>query len=538
MTLTGMLIGYLRFHDYPVLATESLISFAIVAGVGGVIGIVLIAVGPTRFRAMLIGLTILCFLDLQFNLIARIFIFPAGADTATRLSTLGIAFVCVFATLMLLLSTYQNIATIIAASAAAFLISAAVVPGDSIELGKELNPSHASVATDRPATLHLLLDGHIGIEGIPKDLPQGERVRDNLLRFYEKWGFRVFGRAYSPYFMTLNSIGSSVNAEVSTSDFEHATAGQRTGRRFQLLKNEYFRSVREAGAGIRVYQSDYVDFCSGLQPSPELCVTYAADSFSSIRNVALPSLAKSRLILDSYFRRSILLTGLNKLFAMLSGIAGIKPELETTAAKRHFFSLAVPAVIGDLRADMLANPGGKFFFAHLLLPHGPYVWDSQCAIRTKTSTWKSRRVGHDDLESVGTESYRAAAYNEYFAQIECVIRLLDDFFTALDNAGMMASATIIVHGDHGSRITLRDPIASHFDSLTKSDYVESFSTLFAIRSPDLEPGYDDRLQPLPNLYAEHLLKVSPPMKENVFFLRNTSPSTGDPGLKPVPMPEF
>lgn len=81
---------------------------------------------------------------------------------------------------------------------------------------------------------------------------------------------------------------------------------------------------------LRVYQSDYADFCSGLLPPPELCVTYAADSFGSIRDVALPPLARSRLILDSYFRRSMVVTGINKVLAIL-------------------------------RVDVHANPAGKFF---------------------------------------------------------------------------------------------------------------------------------------------------------------------------------
>lgn len=134
--------------------------------------------------------------------------------------------------------------------------------------------------------------------------------------------------------------------------------------------------------------------------------------------------------------------------------------------------------------------------------------------------------------------YRATAYEEYFDQIGCVIQLRENFFTSLDDAGLMNSATIIIHGDHGSRITMHDHIVNHFDTLTMTDYVDSYSTLFVIRSPNIEPGYDGQMRPLPNLFAEYLLNVPPPMKNNVYFRRNTTPASGDPVLRAVPMPEF
>ena len=107
----------------------------------------------------------------------------------------------------------------------------------------------------------------------------------------------------------------------------------------------------------------------------------------------------------------------------------------------------------------------------------------------------------------------------------------------IDKAGLLRDATIIIHGDHGSRITLRDPIIAYRDQATKIDYVDSFSTLFAIRSPEIEPGYSSRLRPLPNLIAEHILRMPAPMDDQTVFLRNDSKLEGI-DLMPVPMPNF
>jgi hypothetical protein len=107
----------------------------------------------------------------------------------------------------------------------------------------------------------------------------------------------------------------------------------------------------------------------------------------------------------------------------------------------------------------------------------------------------------------------------------------------IDKAGLLQDATIIIHGDHGSRITLRDPIIANRNQATIIDYVDSFSTLFAIRSPELEPGYSSQLQPLPNLIAEHLFGIPAPMDKQTVYLRNDSKLEGL-DLLSVPMPDF
>ena len=74
---------------------------------------------------------------------------------------------------------------------------------------------------------------------------------------------------------------------------------------------------------------------------------------------------------------------------------------------------------------------------------------------------------------------------------------LQGLFDALKVAGVFDEATIIVHGDHGSRINL----GSDQERLTPSGVVERFSTLFAIKSPQVTPGYDEHMSPLQDLLA-------------------------------------
>ena len=72
-------------------------------------------------------------------------------------------------------------------------------------------------------------------------------------------------------------------------------------------------------------------------------------------------------------------------------------------------------------------------------------------------------------------------------------------FAALKKADTYDRATIVLHGDHGARIGLTDPASATVSSLTPADYTDAFSTLFAVKAPDITPGVDPRMLPLTSL---------------------------------------
>ena len=72
--------------------------------------------------------------------------------------------------------------------------------------------SHVSavVPVPLPRIIHLILDEHIGLEGIPIDIPGGAELKARLLTFYRQYGFLTFGGAYSHYFYTENSVSNQI----------------------------------------------------------------------------------------------------------------------------------------------------------------------------------------------------------------------------------------------------------------------------------------------------------------------------------------
>ena len=104
---------------------------------------------------------------------------------------------------------------------------------------------------------------------------------------------------------------------------------------------------------------------------------------------------------------------------------------------------------------------------------------------------------------------------------------------------MFSRSRIIIHGDHGSRLYRREPNIANEDELLTSDYIDSFSALFAVKAPGLEAGYDRRMVAIQDVLAavahdQPLGQLSGPARKPYVLLRDPK------GVEMVrrPMPDF
>jgi hypothetical protein len=105
-------------------------------------------------------------------------------------------------------------------------------------------------------------------------------------------------------------------------------------------------------------------------------------------------------------------------------------------------SESVPMVDHILRSfeglhAVAANPAPTFTFAHILLPHAPFLLDEECRPLARPIS--------DDMEA-DTPEQRA----DYVGQVRCVDRLVLDLVTALLRRSSTPPVVVVV-GDHGSR---------------------------------------------------------------------------------------
>ena len=104
---------------------------------------------------------------------------------------------------------------------------------------------------------------------------------------------------------------------------------------------------------------------------------------------------------------------------------------------------------------------------------------------------------------------------------------------------MFDRAKVIIHGDHGSRLYLTEPTVDNKDELRKSDYVDSFSTLLAVKAPGLEPKYDEHIVAIQDALAavahdQPLDELSRRANQPYVLLRNLEGSE----MIRRPMPDF
>jgi hypothetical protein len=130
---------------------------------------------------------------------------------------------------------------------------------------------------------------------------------------------------------------------------------------------------------------------------------------------------------------------------------------------------------------------GELFVAHLMLPHSPYIYDADCRL-LPLDQWRERRT-------VMTAETRTELYARYARQLSCTTRLVRQMLDAIPEE-VRSDSIVIVQGDHGSRLALANPPLPEGKEMTAEDYRDTQLALFAVRSPWLEAGDDDRFSPI------------------------------------------
>lgn len=424
----------------------------------------------------------------------------------------------------------ENAFPILSAGFAALLVSLLVVPAQApLQSASGADAGARPSRDDLPPVVVLVLDEHMGLEGIPLDVEGGARTREAVRDVYERHGFRLYTRAYSQYAWTLDSLGNLFNftAHTKRKAFVEGDDDPYTlGRNLFLL-----RAARE-GYAIRVYQSDYLDFCKTDGAPPEFCLQYKTSSAGSVQGESLTWREKAGLIGGSLLSKTVLARGADGLRGALA-----KAGLPVGTPEAGLGTLVGPyeamKVLDRLEADLVAGARGRVFLAHLTIPHFPYTYDADCGIQRHTPPWMKSR---DAAARAATdpESRRRERYGRYLLQVQCVAHRLDRFFGALEAAGVLDDAVVVLLGDHGTRANERDPRPDNVVSLEPRHLVDSFSALFAARGPGVEPGIEERPYPLVKAFAEVLgHRGPPPTTESLLLFQ-----PGREELTPLPMPDF
>lgn len=363
------------------------------------------------------------------------------------------------------------------------------------ELDRDWNMRAADLNDGYPARIvHLVLDAHIGIEGIPIDFEGGPALKKRLVEFYEKHGFHLFGESYSHYSTTMESIPKLLNFSDTNEPNAFTKPGNIWVRR--LDQNRYFEGIEKFGYRLNVWDSNFLEFCPDRVTEIDNCARYNVHDTRILQSYDLALSDQLTTLFADYTRRTSTYKRIKKAY----------PRVRSAAAE---YGLAIPAWTWDrfialsplnsfrafdmLEKEIVSLPDGNFVLAHLLLPHAPYAIRSDCSVNKNLDEW------HPDKEVLGRAAWREETYPLFFDQAECLYTRLEALFNEMKERGIYEDSLIIIHGDHGSRISLTEPLIGNEEKITARDLADVYSTIFSVKFPRGVAKYDGRVFPLERL---------------------------------------
>lgn len=437
----------LYVHHYPV--RPEVFALTLVAAAIGTI----VAAGSWLAGGLLgsavFGVLLFLFVDLQLDLEQRTY-------TAVVFGAcMVLAFVLVY-----------RRAAISALALGAFYISSLIRPSLASPAAK---PEGANAARPDTLLVHIILDEQWGIGGLRA---AGDSTTAAFLAdFYLNRGFEVYESAYSRHLFSAASIPAvlSLGEELGASTRKPAPYWRR------MERIPYFDRLRDLGYEIRVYQSTFLDVCTG-DVTVSSCEVQPANS---IRNLG-------------FFEGSWVTRAMTAGRFFLNTRSHVYEKLvaERTVWRRSVAGGGLAALHRLTNAIAAGPNGGTAFFVHVLLPHRPVRSDAECHILTDPS----QHLGYDFPEHPSDSLWRESL-RLYGDQVRCAHRALGRVIEAIDRSVGRDRSIVIVHGDHGSRLHPEAPARDELESYTVDEINSNYPTLLAIRRPGVAAAL--RRDPIP-----------------------------------------
>lgn len=448
-------------RTYPFFATEVLTLIAVFLGMSIFLGFLVTRTRPAVDN-LLTGFLVLLVFTVQFNLFLEGMI------------------ICAVAIALLMLVFKHNFRKYGLTVLAALLLGAFL---DSRYVPQIDRPEAVAVQADakKPLVLHIVLDGFIGPAGLPP-YPASDLIREKILSFLLDNNFQLFSHAYSRYASTSDSINAVMNYRHDAQS--EANFGGEDHSAYILEENAFFNSLEQLGYRLNVYQTGHLDLCRSNPDSLDQCWQYDHPNINSVLH-ADKMLFRLHSLLTVLFSQSKVLT------EVLTRHKVIPNPL---------VAVYDPRIFDALKKDISLKKGGNYFFAHALIPHGPYAYQPDCSVSYDNPGWlRTSFIIDEPLNSPIIYEIRNGLY---FAQVECALRSVQSLFDEMKKQGLYDRSIIILHGDHGSQIVQHNPMVSSKAVLSPQEYRSIFSALFAVKFPGSEFAVDERALPLPFLFEE------------------------------------
>ncbi len=159
LVLWAPFISCVRYHDYPLWSPEIQLCLAAIAAMGVVIGIAA-AWRPQTLGPLLLGTLILFYLDLQFNVNAKVGALAPLAQQPT-IVMIGAPALAVALVLSIAWLLRRHLATIIAAGFGVVVVTTIALPVETVRTSTLVRELPGPGRDDLPPVVHIVLDEQI-----------------------------------------------------------------------------------------------------------------------------------------------------------------------------------------------------------------------------------------------------------------------------------------------------------------------------------------------------------------------------------------
>ncbi len=519
------LLVFFKYNNYPLLSSEALTGLLLVLIPGLILG-GLMHLGRNIGRIIVITSLLVLLIDIQTSWI----------------TTIGLRlFICILVCGGISWLIRKKISQLMVLVFGAMIIGTIVQPSGKMLQSQGDFPG--SGTSTQPFVLHLILDEYAAPESFDIRYDQNEDFSKKVQAFFLDNDFTLYSRAYSRLYHTRESIPNTLNKglrEKPNSFWD--------GEFFEgilLSQNDWFDRLIGLGYDLHVIQPQYIDFI-GPDTQTASSTTYVLETINSLVGLDFAMKEKIQFIFGNYFRLSWFLGNFRDSYADFSqstlATALKLPKFDFSG--NYFSPLSSMNMVDDLE-EMLPNARpGQAVFAHLVLPHSPYAFESDCTLKPKSTMWMYF-TSPGCFPARNDSTTRAERYPVYFDQIQCTNNRLEDIFNAVKRAGIWDDSLIIIHGDHGSRLNMLELFPKNADQLVDSEFMDGHGTLLAIKYPQGQAILNRQMVPLSDVFEQLFLSSNQAWPPSVYVpsqetIDNPWVLLNDRHQKMIrhPMPEF
>lgn len=346
----------------------------------------------------------------------------------------------------------------------------------------ERDAFHATDGSLRPV-IHFILDEQMSPRALPDTVPKATihptdiatketHPAENIIKDYVSRGFIYYSHARSTSNHTHKSLAAMMGMNNQTGEENLNSSG---GGEFhhEIKNNLYIDTLTSIGYAVTVVQNNFLMLCKRTESTQ--CRNYALGRTGDISSNIEIDFPSRLIILLTEVQRAYTNPKSHRVFAYSYIDNALKKIGVEQTYKDVYYSnpLAALNLLQEVREILSSIKPGQAYIAHLLIPHYPFMMDTDCRIKNYKKWTSSNRL----LETNESPIPEEEIYRDYWDQSACAHRRVMSMIDMVRNE-FDINPIIFVQGDHGSRITGDQEVLAH----PSPDNVDMLETFLAVYS--------------------------------------------------------